>query len=175
MNERPTKTMLYSIINKDIARDPKKEHYINEMAFEFTDVGNRDNIRSEVLGKYDPKYEYLAISPGLNLKGQCSNPKCPANKDNETWIRKGYDTFDIGKACCHNKCSQCQTPIKPNSIKTLGYTRAILYIKGVKIENDDYIPVERTLVEDKGELAYFTDFDENIVKWQYIEIKVEPA
>lgn len=79
------------------------------------------------------------VAPGLNLKGMCDNEKCPAFTSKKTWIRKGFGNFDINKERFGNFCAACKSAIKAKSIKSLGYTRCTISVKGMKYEGEDEI------------------------------------
>ena len=48
-------------------------------------------------------------------------------------------------------------------------------ITGMKeINEDDYEEYKGQLEEREGKFIYFTDYDQDIVKWGYMKIKVTP-
>lgn len=82
-----------------------------------------ENKTTVTLGKYDPRIHYLAVYPGVNLKGKCSNNKCIAfNKT--TWVKFGFGNFNIGKIRSKSFCPCCKQKIDPKTIITFGFTRA---------------------------------------------------
>lgn len=65
------------------------------------------NKKEVTLGEYDPKRKHLTVENGLNLKGKCNNKNCAAFKDQKSWIRVKYGTFDLSKLRFGHTCQNC--------------------------------------------------------------------
>ncbi len=70
--------------------------------------------------------------------GKCLNEKCPAFKDEITWINLGYGKFDIAKSCYDHICQGkgCGQKIQGKTVKTMGFTQATLKVVGKLIKGD---------------------------------------
>ena len=85
------------------------------------------------MGKYDPLRKHMVVSKGLNLKGKCSNIKCPAfTVHKQSWVRMNYGTFDVSMKRFGNACQNCGEKIAGSSIKTFGFLNAKVIIEGIK-------------------------------------------
>jgi hypothetical protein len=107
------------------------------------------------------------------MKGKCNNTNCGAFQQKVSWVQKGYGTFEMSKDRFNNKCQSCSSKISSTSIKTFGFLNAKIKIEGCMYDGNEEIPYENELIaNEKGKLVYFTDYDEDIVRWGYLTVTV---
>ena len=157
----------------------EKQQYIKHMGLQNCNIKfNELNDKKVVnLGKYDPTMEHLTVCRGLNLRGKCQNKNCLAYKHQKTWISLGYGKFSLGKDRFGHTCRGvgCGQPISGFSVQTMGFTRAIIKIKGIILVNNKETLREDVFEELNGQLAYFENSKDNLAEWGYLDIEaIEP-
>ena len=73
------------------------------------------------------------MASGLNIKGTCENEDCFGYKGT-VWVQKGYGTFNYGKMITGNSCPSCNKKMSFKSFTNLGYLRAKVHIKGIRMD-----------------------------------------
>lgn len=125
-----------------------------------------------VLANYDHSRRYMTVRDGLNLKGKCLNKDCIAY-EKPVWISKGYGTFNIAKERFFNKCTCCNQKINSDTIKSLGYMMCKITLEGGKADTSEEECFSEVKEERTGIFVKFRDYDEDILRWDFLEAKVE--
>ena len=81
--------------------------------------------------------------------------------------------FNIAKVRFNKKCQQCDTKIAYDSFSSIGFTMAQLQIEGVRFDGDEPKDYTSKLEEREGKFIYFTDFDQDMTRWGYLNITVK--
>ena len=123
---------------------------------EFADVDKMSKTKNLKFSKNAKKWR--KVSQGLNLFGKCINKKCEAYGNEVIFIAGINVKFDINLKAKEIVCPICSKNFIPN---TLGFWKCEYQIKGEKLKDGEYIPVNINGKETKGNNFEYYDTNES--------------
>ena len=123
---------------------------------EFADVDKMSKAKNLKFSKNAKKWR--KVSQGLNLFGKCINKKCEAYGNEVIFIAGINIKFDINLKAKEIVCPICSKNFIPN---TLGFWKCEYQIKGEKLKDGEYIPVNINGKETQGNNFEYYDTNES--------------